>query len=39
MKNPELITEDGITENLAWLYFNDNCNVIIIHNTVEENKT
>ena len=39
MKNPELITEDGITENLASLYFKDNCSVIKIQDTVEESET
>lgn len=39
MKKPELITEDGIMENLASLYFKDNCSVIKIQDTVEESKT
>ena len=39
MRNPELITEDGVKENLASLYQRDNCSVIKIKDTVEESST
>lgn len=39
MKNPELLTVDGINENLSSLYFKDNCSVIVIQDTVEECNT
>ena len=39
MRNPELITEDGVRENLSSLYHRDNCSVIKIQDTVEESAT
>ncbi len=39
MRNPELMTADGINENLTSLYFKDNCSVIKILDAVEESNT
>ncbi len=39
MKNPELLTENGIPENLATLFTKDNCTVIAIQDAVEESVT
>ena len=39
MRNPELITADGVNENLASLYFKNNCSVIKIIDAVEESST
>ena len=36
MKNPQLITEDGVQENLSSLYHRDNCTVFKIYDAVEE---
>ena len=39
MKNPVLITEDGINENLSALYHRDNCNAIKIMDATEDSST
>lgn len=39
MKNPVLITEHGVSENLSSLYYKDNCTVIKILDTAEESTT
>ncbi|MBQ7577545.1 MAG: hypothetical protein IJT21_04655 [Synergistaceae bacterium] len=39
MRNPELLTADGANENIASLYYKDNCSVIKIVNAVEESST
>ncbi len=39
MRNPELITEDGVQESLSSLYQRDTCSVIRIKDTVEESAT
>lgn len=39
MKNPVLITTDGLSENLSSLYMKDNCNAIQIEDAVEESQT
>ena len=36
MKNPELMTENGIPENLSILFMKDNCTVIAIQDATEE---
>ena len=39
MKKPELITEDGLQENLSSLYHRDNCSIIKIHDVIEDSST
>lgn len=39
MKNPELLTEDGICESFLILFKKENCNVMAIQDAVEESVT
>lgn len=39
MKNPELLTEDGIRESFLILFKKENCNVMAIQDAVEESVT
>lgn len=39
MKNPELLTEDGIHESFLILFKKENCNVMVIQDAVEESVT
>ena len=39
MRKPELITEDGLQENLSSLFHRDNCSIIKIHDVIEDSST
>ena len=39
MKKPVLITPHGLKESLSGLYNNNNCDVIMIYDTVEDSRT
>ncbi len=39
MKNPELINENGMPENLAIMFHKDNCTVIAIQDVTEDSIT
>ena len=39
MKNPELMNENGMPENLAIMFHKDNCSVITIQDVTEDSIT
>ena len=39
MRNPELMNENGVVENLAIMFHKDNCSVIAIQDATEESLT
>ena len=39
MKNPKLLTEDGISESLTNMFQRDYCNVMAIHDATEDSVT